>query len=196
MPSRLPCILLGCSRSSLTGGADGPTKMRADLAALNARLAGEGKPPICIGIGINTGWVLAAQSDRASARSTRLSAITVNLASRVEGLNKQYPVYDILLSQWTWRRCAMTAESSSGKTLVTSPFAARPNQCASGHYVTKHGSRQVPGDLFSDQAAGVGIQGVPFQTRTLGFWIDPLTKHLSERSNYPSVCISPEKSVP
>ena len=75
-------------------------EMRASLARLNEVLAGRGEEPIRIGVGINTGMVLAGavgpreRQEYAPTLVVDVIGDTVNLASRIESLNKQYPDHD------------------------------------------------------------------------------------------------------
>jgi adenylate cyclase len=76
-------------------------EMRWRLAALNARLAADAIPPIRIGVGINTGTVLAGAVGPPQRQEYTVIGDTVNLASRIEALNKSYPAHDILISAST-----------------------------------------------------------------------------------------------
>lgn len=75
-------------------------EMRTRLKALNERLADQGIPPLCHGIGIHSGAVLAGNIGSQERLSYALVGDTVNTASRIEGLSKVYGA-DIILSQTT-----------------------------------------------------------------------------------------------
>ena len=75
-------------------------EMVASLAALNQEWAAQGRPPLRVGVGVNTGPV--AVGNMGSDRLFDYTAIgdNVNLGSRLEGLNKYYGT-NILISQTT-----------------------------------------------------------------------------------------------
>jgi adenylate cyclase len=77
--------------------------MRKALVALNkARIAGDpGDPPISIGCGLNTGIVTAGQLGSDLRMEYTVIGDPVNLASRIESLNKPLGT-DILISESTW----------------------------------------------------------------------------------------------
>jgi adenylate cyclase len=75
-------------------------EMTASLEALNRTWAEQGRPPLRVGVGVNTGPV--AVGNMGSDRLFDYTAIgdNVNLASRLEGLNKYYGT-NILISETT-----------------------------------------------------------------------------------------------
>jgi len=75
-------------------------EMVGNLAALNLAWADQGRPPLKVGVGVNTGPV--AVGNMGSDRLFDYTAIgdNVNLASRLEGLNKYYGT-SILISDFT-----------------------------------------------------------------------------------------------
>lgn len=75
-------------------------EMRHRLAALNERLISHGSAPFQHGIGIHTGAVLAGNIGSKDRISYALVGDTVNLASRISHITKEFDC-DILLSQTT-----------------------------------------------------------------------------------------------
>jgi adenylate cyclase len=78
-------------------------EMKRRLKAVNDDLASKGYPALAHGIGIHTGKVLAANIGSPDRLSYALVGDTVNLASRLQGLNKELGT-DILLSAATRSR--------------------------------------------------------------------------------------------
>jgi len=73
-------------------------KMRGRLDMLNKRFRDRDLPPIAHGVGIHTGPVLAANIGSAYRSTYSLIGDTVNMASRIQGLTKDFKT-DILVSQ-------------------------------------------------------------------------------------------------
>ncbi len=78
-------------------------EMRRRLHEWNARREAAGKPALRHGIGIHTGTVLAGNIGGAERLSYALVGDPVNLASRIQGLTKDFKV-DILISEATRSR--------------------------------------------------------------------------------------------
>jgi adenylate cyclase len=77
-------------------------QMSRGLAALNAKWKSSGRPPMSIGIGLNTGLVNVGNMGSARRLSWTVMGDNVNLASRLEGITKQYHV-QIVISEATFR---------------------------------------------------------------------------------------------
>jgi adenylate cyclase len=78
-------------------------RMAGGLAALNAKWQAAGRPPIAIGIGLNTGLVNVGNMGSARRLSWTVMGDNVNLASRLEGITKQYHV-QVVISEATYRQ--------------------------------------------------------------------------------------------
>ncbi len=74
--------------------------MRKRLVSLNKRLEEQGFEPLAHGVGIHSGAVLAGNIGSEERMSYALVGDTVNTASRIEGLTKEYGC-DIIISQTT-----------------------------------------------------------------------------------------------
>jgi adenylate cyclase len=77
---------------------NGALMMRAALAEYNAAVKGTRKPPLKIGCGINSGSVIAGQIGSLERMEYTVIGDAVNLASRIESLNKPFRT-DLLISQ-------------------------------------------------------------------------------------------------
>ncbi len=80
-------------------------EMRKTLEELNTNRAKKGKIPFRHGIGIHTGEVLAGNTGSEDQPSYALIGDTVNLASRLQGLNKEFRT-EIIFSESTRSRLA------------------------------------------------------------------------------------------
>jgi adenylate cyclase len=105
-------------------------EMRDRLRRLNARRAESGKPPLRNGIGIHTGTVLAGSIGSAERLTYALVGDAVNLASRIQGLNKELGT-DVLVSDATRSRLtgeaaleALPAVRVKGKSVEVSVYRA------------------------------------------------------------------------
>jgi adenylate cyclase len=83
--------------------------MGETLVGLNRRWQGEGLPPLRMGLGIHTGEVFAGNVGRAGKVKYAVVGDTVNLASRVEGLNKELGT-TMLVTEAAYRAAGLDLE--------------------------------------------------------------------------------------
>ncbi len=76
-------------------------EIRKAVRQLNVSLAEKGED-FRVGVGINTGTALAGAVGPMERQEYTVIGNTVNLAARIDGLNKQFPEHDILISPWTY----------------------------------------------------------------------------------------------
>jgi adenylate cyclase len=85
-------------------------EMAVALERLNAKWRGEGRPAMDIGIGINSGEMIAGNIGANTIMSYTVIGDAVNLGSRIESLNKEYGTR-ILISQATKDRLTTPVET-------------------------------------------------------------------------------------
>jgi adenylate cyclase len=106
--------------------------MRAALTELNRELAAEGKPPLALGIGINTARVIAGNMGSKTRLNYTVIGDGVNLAARLETLTKEADyAAPIIVSEATAHAANATAElralgrvTVKGKTEAVKIYAA------------------------------------------------------------------------
>lgn len=85
-------------------------EMRRSLATLNEKWRGEGRPAVDIGIGINTGEMIAGNIGSEAIMSYTVIGDAVNLGARLESLNKEYGTH-ILISEATRAQLTLPIET-------------------------------------------------------------------------------------
>ncbi len=78
-------------------------EMLDELDRLNERWKREGRPPLAIGVGVNTGDMVAGNVGSEQVMSYTVIGDAVNLGSRLESLNKQHGT-SIIISEFTKER--------------------------------------------------------------------------------------------
>ncbi|MBI4384665.1 MAG: adenylate/guanylate cyclase domain-containing protein [Nitrospinae bacterium] len=78
-------------------------EMQARLGVLRERWKSEGKPEIFARVGLNTGPMIIGNMGSKTRMDYTIMGDAVNLASRLEGVNKQYGTY-IMISEFTYEQ--------------------------------------------------------------------------------------------
>jgi adenylate cyclase len=86
-------------------GCNCALQMGRTLKRLNVKWQAEKRPPISIGVGLNTGLLNVGNMGSAKRLSWTVMGDNVNLASRLEGINKEYHT-QIVISEATYRAVA------------------------------------------------------------------------------------------
>jgi adenylate cyclase len=99
------------------------------VAELNKGWAAQGRQTIAIGVGVNTGTVIFGNIGKGKKIEFTVIGDAVNLAARLEGLNKEFGT-SIIVSEFTQKRIADLARTRplggyrvKGKTVETAVYA-------------------------------------------------------------------------
>lgn len=98
--------------------------IRLAVKNLNAQLSNVGED-LRVGVGINTGLALAGAIGPNERQEYTVVGNTVNLAARIDGLNKQFPEHDILISGWTYEALGEHQNKFNLKSLGTIPIRGK-----------------------------------------------------------------------
>jgi len=122
-------------------------EMIEQLAQLNQRWQEQGKQPIAIGIGINTGKVIFGNIGKGKKLEFTVIGDAVNLASRLEGLNKEFHTSIVIGEETRLRlgnnmdvRC-LGGVKVKGKTIETQVYELRGR--ANAQTVTTDCAKQI-----------------------------------------------------
>ncbi len=109
--------------------AQAAVEMIDRVKELNKTWAAQGRQTIAIGVGVNTGTVIFGNIGKGKKIEFTVIGDAVNLAARLEGLNKEFGT-SIIVSEFTQQRIAGLARTRSlggyrvkGKTVETAVFA-------------------------------------------------------------------------
>ena len=110
-------------------GAKAACEMIDRVKELNHGWAAQGRKTIAIGVGVNTGTVIFGNIGKGKKIEFTVIGDAVNLAARLEGLNKEFGT-SIIVSEFTQKRIAGMAHTRSlggyrvkGKTVETAVYA-------------------------------------------------------------------------
>jgi class 3 adenylate cyclase len=98
--------------------------IRMAINNLNTYLSKAGET-VRVGVGINTGVALAGAIGPNERQEYTVVGNTVNLAARIDGLNKQFPDSDILISGWTYEALGENRDRFDLRSLGTIPIRGK-----------------------------------------------------------------------
>jgi class 3 adenylate cyclase len=99
--------------------------IRYYIHKLNEKFQIDGETVLRVGVGINTGVALAGAIGPNERQEYTVVGNTVNLAARIDGLNKQFPEHDILISGWTYEALGEHQQKFNLKSLGTIPIRGK-----------------------------------------------------------------------
>jgi adenylate cyclase len=99
--------------------------IRYYIQKLNEKFQVSGEFMLRVGVGINTGMALAGAIGPNERQEYTVVGNTVNLAARIDGLNKQFPEHDILISGWTYEALDENRDKFNLKSLGTIPIRGK-----------------------------------------------------------------------